>query len=251
MKTRVHALKVLVVLAAIGVLVVPSICRAQEPDSLVVADLDFDPDSVNLKSNGRWVTCYIELPAGHEPDSVDVSSVVLCDSLYAVEHPVAVADHDGDEVDELMVKFVRADVQAMLAPGDSVEVWVTGDMPGGSFYGADTIRVFWPGDGQGDDQMDPEVFRDRLKLHQNCPNPFNPQTTIGFSIPEASHVTLDVYDTAGRLVATLVDREVDSGEHTVEWGGLSSEGLPVASGVYFYTVTARGFSETRKFLVLK
>ena len=235
------------VMMAVIITFAPAVCTALEPDSLVVAGLDFDPDALNLKSNGRWVTCYIELPEGHDPDSVDVAGVVLCDSLYAIEFPTAVGDHDGDEIDELMVKFVRADVGAMLAPGDSVEVWVTGMVGDVGFYGADTIRVFWP----GDEAQNQNTARERLRVRQNSPNPFNPKTVVVFSIPSASHVTFEVHDAAGRLVATLIDRHMEDGEHSIEWNGVASDGTPVGSGVYFYTVTAGEFSETRKGILLK
>jgi hypothetical protein len=239
-------------LLVVGLTCMPGIAGAQEPDSTVVAGLDFDPNSLNLKSSGRWVTCYIELPEGHEPDSVDVSSVSLCDSLPAVEHPTSVCDYDEDEIDELMVKFDRAAVCAMLAPGDSVEVWVTGAVGEAEFSGVDTIRVFWPPYGpQGQLEQYMARYRERVRIHQNCPNPFNPKTTIGFTLPEAGEVRMDVYDAAGHLVATLVDRYMEAGEHRAEWNGVSSTGAALGSGVYFCTVTAGQFSDTRKMLLLK
>jgi hypothetical protein len=63
-------------------------------------------------------------------------------------------------------------------------------------------------------------------------------------------VGLDITDVTGRLVATLVDGYLGDGEHQAEWDGRASNGTPVAGGVYFSTVTARGFSETRKVLLL-
>jgi hypothetical protein len=176
------------------------------------------------------------------------------DSLPAVEHPTSVEDYDEDDVMELMVKFVRADVAAMLAPGDSVEVWISGTIGRESFSAVDTIRVFWPGgvdDPEDDGDVDDAAFREGLRLAQNWPNPFNPKTTIGFSTPSAAHVRLDITDLAGRLVATLVDGHLAGGDHVAEWDGRDRSGLPVASGVYFSTVAARGFSETRKVLLIK
>ena len=71
-------------------------------------------------------------------------------------------------------------------------------------------------------------------LMQNYPNPFNPSTTIGFSVPESSHVTLNIYDMTGRLVTTLVDGTVDMGVHMVDWNGEDSSGSMVSAGVYIY-----------------
>ncbi|MEK6572656.1 MAG: T9SS type A sorting domain-containing protein, partial [Bacteroidota bacterium] len=69
-------------------------------------------------------------------------------------------------------------------------------------------------------------------LYPNYPNPFNPTTTIKYTLPERSSVHLVVYDILGRQVATVVKDEQSAGTHTVEF---SSQGLP--SGVYFYRLT--------------
>ena len=248
MTTRAAAFVTLAIVLAAGVLLVPNFCAAQEPDSLLVAALDFDPDALNLKSNGRWVTCYIELSDGYDPYDIDPSGVAFMDSIPAVDHPGGVGDYDDDGIEELMVKFPRADVGAMLAPGDSVEVWVSAEVGSLAFTATDTIRVFWPGCDDPDAGGEQQRF---VRLDQNVPNPFNPKTTISFATLAAGHVRLDVHDAAGHLVATLVNGHFEDGEHLVEWDGRASNGTPVASGVYFYSVTADGHSETRRFLLLK
>jgi predicted outer membrane repeat protein len=92
----------------------------------------------------------------------------------------------------------------------------------------------------------------RTVLHQNYPNPFNPTTTIRYEIAGAGgHVTLAVYDVDGRLVATLVDEHQTFGVKYVTWNGENSTGERVASGVYFYRLTAPGFNQVRKMTVLK
>jgi len=83
-------------------------------------------------------------------------------------------------------------------------------------------------------------------LEQNYPNPFNPTTTIRFSLPHREHVTLKVFDVLGREVATLVDGELNPGEHSVVF---SAKDLP--SGVYFYRLTTPTFSQTKLMEVLK
>lgn len=90
-------------------------------------------------------------------------------------------------------------------------------------------------------------------LSQNYPNPFNPGTTIRFSIERRAHVTLRIYDAAGRLVRTLVDelRVPRENGYTVEWNGRNDAGQPVASGIYFCRVTAGDFRQTRKMVVLR
>jgi hypothetical protein len=88
-------------------------------------------------------------------------------------------------------------------------------------------------------------------LEQNFPNPFNPATTIPFGLRERTHVSLEVYDAAGRLVATLIDEIQPAGPHTTGWNGNGTDGRPAASGVYFYKLLAGGFEETKKMILLR
>jgi hypothetical protein len=83
-------------------------------------------------------------------------------------------------------------------------------------------------------------------LSQNYPNPFNPTTAITYSIPENSFVTLKVYDVLGSEVADLVNGEVEAGVHKVNFSGVD-----LNSGVYFYTIKAGNFSETKKLMLMK
>ena len=85
-----------------------------------------------------------------------------------------------------------------------------------------------------------------FSLAPNIPNPFNPRTTIGFSLPRDSHVLLQVVDVRGRVQDTLVDRTLSAGSHQVTWDGRNHP-----SGVYFYRLTADGFGQTRKMVMLK
>ncbi len=90
-------------------------------------------------------------------------------------------------------------------------------------------------------------------LGQNAPNPFNPSTTIRYTVPEGNqeYVTLKVYDLRGQLVRTLVDRFVESGAYSVIWDGTDETGRDVSSGVYFYRMKAGDFVQTRKMVLLK
>jgi len=87
---------------------------------------------------------------------------------------------------------------------------------------------------------------EKFSLQQNYPNPFNPSTTIRFSLLRRLPVTLKVFDVLGREVATLVDGELNPGEHSVVYHG---EDLP--SGVYFYRLTTPTFSQTKLMEVIK
>ena len=71
-------------------------------------------------------------------------------------------------------------------------------------------------------------------LKQNYPNPFNPNTKIEFKVPANEHVSINVYNLEGRLVKTLINQNMMSGQHVVEWNGTNQFGAKVASGMYIY-----------------
>jgi hypothetical protein len=85
-----------------------------------------------------------------------------------------------------------------------------------------------------------------VELMQNYPNPFNPSTTIRFTIAERRHVTIEVYDAAGRIVRSLVDEELHAGEHTVVFDALN-----VSSGVYLYRLSAGDAVAARRMILLR
>jgi len=86
----------------------------------------------------------------------------------------------------------------------------------------------------------------------NHPNPFNPLTTITYSLPRAGHLKLNIYNVRGQLIRTLVDEVRPAGENqTVVWDGTDSRGAEAASGVYFYEVRAEGESNIGKMTLLK
>ncbi len=91
----------------------------------------------------------------------------------------------------------------------------------------------------------------QIELSQNVPNPFNPSTTIKFTLPASERVGLAIYSASGALVRMLVDETRDRGTHNITWDGRDSAGNPVGSGVYFYKLTAGKFSDSRKMVLLK
>ena len=101
--------------------------------------------------------------------------------------------------------------------------------------------------------LEPYIFPETYLLEQNYPNPFNVSTTIRYSVPEHSYVTLKVFDLLGREVATLVNEEKQTGFYAVKFDGSS-----LASGVYFYRIEATpaggqagNFIETKKLVLVK
>jgi hypothetical protein len=85
-----------------------------------------------------------------------------------------------------------------------------------------------------------------FSLAQNCPNPFNPSTTISFSLSKKSFISLKVFDILGREVATIASEEMSVGSYSRLWNATN-----ISSGVYFYRLQAGTFTETKKLLLLK
>ena len=88
-------------------------------------------------------------------------------------------------------------------------------------------------------------------LSQNYPNPFNPETTIRFDLPQSHEIELAIYNLAAQRVATLVQGYREAGSYSVRWDGVTDAGLELASGVYFYRLTAGERVETRKLFLLR
>jgi YVTN family beta-propeller protein len=404
------------------------------PQGTLLAEIEVTPRTLNLKSGGKYVTGRIELPPAYLPEEIDISTVELQDTVLAVAGTETIEDADGDGIRELVVKFSRAEFQAVLPQGEYVPVTITGMARNRAFAGEDTIRTLrpvvtgphagqhvspgqpttitwttpsgyqqqitaadihysldnganwtqvanqipnsgsytwavpqafttearilvtlWKGTevfGQG---MSQETFAitapvpTRLKtfdiavedgaavlrwetsvefgmegfrivrsqakeglyeevkdgviaaggraegssyefrdatiranqayfyklqevtsdgigtefgpysvtfklafgLEQNVPNPFNPTTTIKYSIAEDADVSLVVYDVAGRQVRTLVNQRQRADVHRVTWDGLNDQGTRVASGMYFYKLVAGKFTQTKKMMLLK
>ncbi|MCU0414570.1 MAG: T9SS type A sorting domain-containing protein, partial [Ignavibacteriaceae bacterium] len=83
-------------------------------------------------------------------------------------------------------------------------------------------------------------------LYQNYPNPFNPATTIKFALPVDSRVKINIYNSLGQLVETLVDKEMESGYHEINF-----DASRLASGVYLYQLQAGEYVSVKKMLMLK
>ena len=85
-----------------------------------------------------------------------------------------------------------------------------------------------------------------FKLEQNYPNPFNPITKINWQMPARSQVTLKVYDVLGNEVASLVNEDKEAGYHSIDF-----DGGELPSGVYFYSLRAGNFIDTKNMILLK
>lgn len=100
----------------------------------------------------------------------------------------------------------------------------------------------------------PEV-PERFELMQNYPNPFNPTTTINYTIPSQSQnnsiIKLEIFNTLGQRIRTLVEEKQIAGSYSKQWHGKDDAGVQVASGLYMYRLTAGDFVESKKMIFLK
>lgn len=106
----------------------------------VRASIDIDPNTSNLKSKGKWITAYIELPEDHDVRDIDISTVELNGEIPAELHPTEIGDYDADGIPDLMVKFDRQDLIAILSVGEAT-LTITGKVNDTPFEGIDTISV--------------------------------------------------------------------------------------------------------------
>jgi len=174
-------------------------------------------------------------------------------SLPAIEYRLDITPADNNNV---TVASFNADLTSLR--GGSVIVFASGFLdPNGNQNGpafglyaalADGRVVALPPAGamvlakaDGDESLPVE-----FSLNKNYPNPFNPSTTISFSLAEPSPVKLTVFNMLGQEVATLVDAYLEAGLHRVEFNGTD-----VPSGVYFYRIDAGSYSQTQKMTLLK
>lgn len=88
-------------------------------------------------------------------------------------------------------------------------------------------------------------------LDQNRPNPFNPSTTVNYSLARKSEVNISVFNILGQKVVTLVNGEQEAGRHEAVWEGRDSNGHTVASGIYFYKMVAGDYVQTRKMALMR
>ena len=131
------------------------------------------------------------------------------------------------------VESIRVDISQASDPGKLYTVYTSA---------AGTWSYSFLSTGAGRTDVVPFAF----DLQQNFPNPFNPSTTIPFSIKQNTFVSLKVFDIVGREVATILNGDMKAGNYTRQW---NASGL--SAGIYFYRLSAGKFIETKKLILLK
>ncbi|MDO9577987.1 MAG: choice-of-anchor J domain-containing protein [Candidatus Cloacimonadales bacterium] len=137
------------------------------------------------------------------------------------------------------------------------EDWLFTDLIVGQPYEAGVVAVYSDGESDmatitfsGNAEAN-NILAASYALKGNYPNPFNPSTTIAFSVSTPGHVTLEIFNIKGEKVKTLIDGTLSVNDYTVNWNGNDDSGKSVASGLYFYKMKANNFVSTKKMILMK
>lgn len=151
----------------------------------------------------------------------------------------------SNETDSEQIEFQSydADLDEMLYVDETVE------FASNAIIG--TVEEPFPWDARYLGIGDPGYIPEEFSLAQNYPNPFNPVTTIAYGLPEASDVTITIYNIMGQQVATLVKSQQEPGYYFIRWNSRNDYGVPVSAGIYLYQIRANNFVKTKKLVLLK
>ncbi|KAA3620153.1 MAG: T9SS C-terminal target domain-containing protein [Calditrichaeota bacterium] len=135
-----------------------------------------------------------------------------------------------------------------LPANKEIELWIkdTGNSTTGVVIRTDAVRFQLVEEHSTGVDAQTEQIAGTFRLEQNYPNPFNPVTTIKFNLPQDAFVTLNIFNNLGHEIKTLINENRAAGLHSITF-----DGSDLASGVYFYKLSAGKFSSTKKFLLLK
>ena len=190
--------------------------------------------------------CPVILPGGTAviPDAIEKKTMVEKKRAFLVHMEMANEEVvSGGESRRYLLKGVQVKpVPVMLASNELFQLrWTTEEVIEEEKTGPEAQLLSEP--------SPPVTF----SLSQNYPNPFNPSTTISFTVPEKQTGTtsLRIYDIRGRMVRTLVDEDLASGNYSVHWRGRDERGESVSSGVYLYKLIQGGKVLMRKMTVVR
>jgi len=208
---------------------------------------DFTPRT--LQSN-TWVNLYgfnvklngETLPVGSVIEAYDASGVLIGESVarsagrFGFMPVYGTETLTGDAVGKSSGSVIRLKVNGEVA--EQTVTWTDN---------GDRIRISELTTANKNNGNLPTSFT----LKQNYPNPFNPETAIDYVVAQSGHVELSIYNILGDKIKTLVSGYQAAGSYTIKWQADTDGGTSVASGVYFYKLTAGDFTDTKKMTLLK
>lgn len=173
---------------------------------------------------------YISVLVSVDNTAIGVGAVLLSEASSYTEFAVPITYSDPATPNKCIISF------QILNPVGGTNVTL------GSEMYIDDLQLSTDVVSVNDVELQPASF----ELKQNFPNPFNPTTTINYSLPNSSFVKLVVYNSIGQEIATLVNETIAAGNHSVEFDASN-----LSSGIYFYKLQAGSFVDTKKMILLK
>ncbi|MEO0136839.1 MAG: T9SS type A sorting domain-containing protein [candidate division WOR-3 bacterium] len=224
----------------------------------VYGNLDLKPEVLNLKSQGKWITGYIEILPPYNANDIDHTTVELCfgDQSVESEGPWSVGDYDNDGIPDLMVKFSREAIKGMLLaeniiPPLDIEFLARGSfIDGMKFAALGTIQVISPGGGP-QEYGEEKTTRITFGINAIIPNFTASSVRIIYGINQSAIVNLKIYDASGRLTRKLMNEKKEIGIHTVDWDGFDEFGRKCSAGIYFVRLESQGASDVAKILLVR
>jgi hypothetical protein len=218
------------------------------------SNISIDPESHNFgevvvplpKPERAFVTVTND---GCEPHTLTITDIVSTDPAFSANPTsLTLAAGASATVDVMFHPTEVGDYSAYMVfhsddpdqPEQVMELWGRATAPSASSPAGDDI--------EHDVVPQPEPAGLNLR---NVPNPFNPNTDFCFNLDQAANARIKIYDAKGRLVTTLHGGFMPAGPSSIRWDGRNSNGQPVSSGVYFYTLLAGRHDVTKKMLLLK
>ena len=121
----------------------------------------------------------------------------------------------------------------------------------GSYVVFDALRFVNTANVKITDKQSPQVFPTDIILHQAYPNPFNTSTTLIYELSVNSVVKIEIFNILGSRVKTVLNEKQSAGYKMIVWDGTNDRNKTVPSGIYYYVVSANGFSKVNKMVLLK
>ncbi len=216
-----------------SVIRIPMRGRALAPQQIVVSK-----DSLNLEytTSSQWIDTFYVKNVGDDTLTVDSLTITGNLEFFSYIEPMNATIPGGDSV----MFYIELMIPVTMSPPiytDTLRIWSND-----TAHPKVELIVRW----EEPQSVEYEGIPLEFGLEQNFPNPFNPETRIKFSIKSEEFVTLDIYNTTGELLTTLVNATMLPGKYSISFDASS---LP--SGVYLYRIIAGSFTQTRKMLLLK
>jgi hypothetical protein len=208
-----------------------------------------------LRSNETWhfttEGCYIDSPVLVIPDSGAINAV---QPVYleweevpdAVEYQVQVDDNDDFSSPEYDFTLPGTGTCIFSLDNDLTYYWRVKTIKDECSSDWSSIRHFTTEGPSGISEIESSGLPGSFRLYQNSPNPFNPITSIMFSLPKRQKVMIDIFNILGDRIETVLNQELPAGTWSTSW-----EGDQYPSGIYFYRIKTEEFTKTKKMVLLK